>query len=222
MKRIILALLSLFTFSGLFASTDSLYNSAIGKYEQGMYEESLGEFREILGRGVESPLLYYNMGNAAYRSNNLGYSILYYEKALKMDPRFEDAKYNLQFVSQFKSDRFEQVPEFFIRKWIKKAVSGLPVKGWALISLGSFFILLTGVMFYIFAHRLPLKKTGFFTALFSLLLFAFSLFSATKQHHEIINPDTAIIISPSGPANPTPGPCRRSPLRPAPGPPSTH
>ena len=120
MRRIIILFILMLPFCTVFADTDSLYNSAIGKYEQGLYGEALGEFREILKRGVESPLLYYNMGNAAYRSNNLGYAILYYEKALKMDPGFEDAENNLRFVSQFRSDRFEQVPEPFLRKWIRK------------------------------------------------------------------------------------------------------
>ena len=130
MRRIIILFILMLPFCTVFADTDSLYNSAIGKYEQGLYGEALGEFREILKRGVESPLLYYNMGNAAYRSNNLGYAILYYEKALKMDPGFEDAENNLRFVSQFRSDRFEQVPEPFLRKWIRAAVSYFPEKTW--------------------------------------------------------------------------------------------
>ena len=197
MKRIILFILFALPFCGISASTDSLYNSAIEKYEQGLYQESLRTFREVQGRGVESPRLYYNMGNAAYRSNNLGYAILYYEKALKMDPGLEEAEHNLKFVSQFKSDSFEQVPELFLKKWIKNAVTGLPVRAWALVSLGAFFVLLTSVMFYIFGRRLPLKKSGFFTALFALLIFLFSSLAARKQHHEIINPDTAIIIAPS-------------------------
>jgi len=214
MKRILYIILFLLPLVNVFPVNDSLYmsapqndtlySSAIKLYETGQYEESLKVYIEILSRGIESPLMYYNMGNAAYRSNHLGYSVLYYEKALKMDPGFDDAAYNLKFVSQFKSDKFEEVPELFIRKWIRAAINGLSEKTWSLISILVFVLLLSGVMTYIFARSLAFKKTGFFLALLSLLIFSFSILSASVQHRKISDPDKGIVIAPSVMVNSTP------------------
>ncbi|MBN1132731.1 MAG: tetratricopeptide repeat protein [Bacteroidales bacterium] len=197
MKAILLAICIMVPFTGIFGSTDSLYRSAITHYEEGRYDESLQQYREILARGVESPVLYYNMGNAAYRSNHLGYAILYYEKALKLDPGFEDAAYNLRFVSQFKSDRFEEVPELFIKRWFNALITGVSERVWAVISITAFFLLLTGILFYIFARGFPLKKTGFFSAVVFLVIFGFSAFAASVQRKNITEPDKAIIIAPT-------------------------
>ncbi len=40
----------------------------------------------------------YNMGNASYRLNQLPEAVHYYEKALQLDPKDEDARKNLEFV----------------------------------------------------------------------------------------------------------------------------
>ena len=204
MRRIIIVILLFLPVLKAFSVNDSLYQSAINLYETGQYEASLAEYRELLSRGIESPLMYYNMGNAAYRSNHLGYSVLYYEKALKLDPGFDDAAYNLRFVSQFRSDKFEEVPELFIRKWVRAAINVLPEKVWSLISLLLFSLFLSGILIYVFARSLAFKKSGFFLALFSILIFTFSILSASVQHRKISKPDKGVIIAPSVMVNSTP------------------
>ncbi len=42
----------------------------------------------------------YNMGNASYRLNQLPEAVHYYEKALQLDPKDEDARKNLEFVKK--------------------------------------------------------------------------------------------------------------------------
>ena len=176
---------------------DSLYLSANELYQEGDYETALALYRRILDAGFESADLYYNMGNAAFRSNSIGYAILYYEKALKLDPFHRDALHNLEFVSRYRVDTFEQVPRLFIRTWIEQLVRVFPERTWSILSLTLFALILASAVVYLFARRLPLKKTGFFTALFALLFFLVALFSGIAQHHHIQQPDAAIIVSPS-------------------------
>ena len=118
MKEALLSIILIFAVGQLYASTDSLYQKSVELYEEGRYELALESWQQIVDSGFEAAELYYNMGNAAFRSNSIGYAALYYEKALKLDPTLRDAANNLEFLARYKSDAFEEVPEFFLRSVI--------------------------------------------------------------------------------------------------------
>lgn len=197
MKLNLLSIILLLIGIQLFASTDSLYQGAVSLYEEGQYEAALESWHGVIESGFESPELYYNMGNAAFRSNSIGYAALYYEKALKLDPGMEDAENNLEFLSRYTSDAFEEVPEFFLSTWIKGAVSALPEQVWSLMALMGFIFTLTFLLFYIFTRGLALKKISFFASLAGLVFTIFTLSSALSSFREIKDPESGIIISPS-------------------------
>jgi tetratricopeptide (TPR) repeat protein len=180
MRIVQLGIILLAVVTNAFGSSDTLYQKANGLYEDGEFEAALTLYHDILDSGYESPDLYYNMGNASFRSNSIGYAVLYYEKALKLDPSHQDAAHNLKFVSRYRVDAFEEVPEFFLRTWI------------------------SSILLYLFTHGLALKKAGFFIALLGLLLFIFTLSSAVVQNREIKHPEHGIILSPSVTVRSTP------------------
>jgi tetratricopeptide (TPR) repeat protein len=197
MKRVLLILwLSGFA-AALFANTDSLFQTANGLYQEGSYELALNAYRAISDEGYESADLYYNMGNAAYRSNNIGHAILYYEKALKLDPSHEDARHNLEFVSRYRVDTFEPVPELFLRNWVRSLVRALSERTWSILAILLFLLILGCMLIYLFSHRLGLKKAGFFTALFGVLLFSVAFAAALARHRNIVNPESGVITAPS-------------------------
>jgi SH3-like domain-containing protein len=63
---------------------------------------------------------------------------------------------------------------------------------------------MASLLVYLFTHGLALKKSGFFTALVGLIFFLFTLSSAIAQHHNIIQPEQGIILSPSVTVRSTP------------------
>ena len=197
MKKKHVCFLLLFFTLKLLASPDSLYRRANALYQEGLFESALATYKRIVDDGVESGDLYYNMGNAAFRSNNIGYAILYYEKALKLDPAHEDATHNLRYAMQYRLDAFEPVPEFFLRTWIKTVVRMIPERSWSMLSLFFFFMLIVSLVIYLFARRLTLKKAGFFSAIVMVMIFLLSLFSAINQYKNILQPESGIILSPS-------------------------
>jgi len=176
---------------------DSMYHRANNLYQQGQYEPALEQYNAVILSGKESADLYYNMGNAAYRSNSIGHAILYYEKALKLEPANEDAIHNLNFVSRYRLDTFEEVPVFFIGAWITGSVQMFPEQTWSVLALAFFIMILTGLLIYLFSARMVLKKLGFISGLVALFLFVITLFSALSRHGDIVNPDTGIILAPS-------------------------
>jgi len=87
----------------LVASPESpIINFNIGNvlYKKRNYEESLNAYEKVLS--AEDVKLqaqsYYNLGNTHFRMGKLPESILYYKKAIKLNPEDEDAKYNLEYV----------------------------------------------------------------------------------------------------------------------------
>jgi tetratricopeptide (TPR) repeat protein len=58
------------------AQEDTRFAKANELYTQGKYEEAAKAYEEILKTGVESPELYYNLGNAYYKSGLLPQAIL--------------------------------------------------------------------------------------------------------------------------------------------------
>ena len=179
------------------AGIDSLYQMANSLYQQGQYEPALEQYNTLIISGLESADLYYNMGNAAYRSNSIGHAILYYEKALKLEPAHEDAIHNLEFVSRYRLDTFEEVPLLFLGAWISGFVQMFPEQTWSILAMVFFVVFLAGLLLYLFSRSMFLKKSGFISGLVGLGIFIITVSSALSRHRDIVNPDTGIILAPS-------------------------
>ena len=105
----LLALCAVAPFSPAVASTPrELFQSGNGAYEQGKFEEAVDAYQKILAYGVVDPRVLYNLANAYFKLGKLGAAILYYERALRLDPSDQDARDNLEFARGAIRDR---VPE---------------------------------------------------------------------------------------------------------------
>ena len=129
---LILAVLSAAAFTAAAGDVDSLWTRAVEDYTDGRYEAALEGFTSIEEQGFVSADLFYNIGNCYYRLDHyLGKAILYYERALKYDPSYEDAAVNLGIARQYTLDRIDSVPEFILLTWIKALRDAVPSDGWA-------------------------------------------------------------------------------------------
>ena len=67
-------------------SYENWFQSGNLAYNTGNYDQALSVYNKIIDAGLESAPLYYNMGNTYYKIKEYPMAILYYEKALKLDP----------------------------------------------------------------------------------------------------------------------------------------
>src|SRR4051812_23060816 len=67
-------------------SFDLTLDSANTAYSKGNYDKAITLYERILNNGLEAPELYFNLGNAYYKTNAVGLSILNYERAKKLKP----------------------------------------------------------------------------------------------------------------------------------------
>ena len=172
MKYILIIMLS---FQVLSASEWDVYLKEGNKaYSDGKYEEAATQYSKILENDFESGELYFNLGNAYYKLDEIGKSIYYYEKALKFIENDEALEQNLKIARLKIIDKIEPIPKLFIWVWIDSVIHLLSIENWGWISLALFC--LTAIIFslyILFANRLLFRFSWIFMILFSISVVIF-------------------------------------------------
>ena len=65
-------------------------------YANGDYQAAIDVYQAILADNSVSPEIFYNLGNAYYKTSEIGKAILNYERALLLDPSDSDIRFNLE------------------------------------------------------------------------------------------------------------------------------
>ena len=142
MRRNFIYILILFLVSAATFAQDpnieKYINEANELYQNEKYSEAIDLYRKVINEGYESVPLYYNLANSYYRDSKLGMAVLFYERALKIDPTDEDVIHNLKIVKAHTVDKFEEVPQLFLVTWWNSIVNSLTVQTWAVIVIVSF------------------------------------------------------------------------------------
>lgn len=193
--RIKSTLLFLLIAASLLANNNQLFDSANTYYSAGDFEKAIGLYEEILSKGFSSPELYYNLGNAYYRSNSLSGAILNFERALRMSPGDGDIQFNLEIARTYLVDRIEEIPPFFLKKWIQSISSLLTSDGWAWLSVLSFCFILAFSALFIFSRSLFVRKIVFAIAVVLLFLSSAGFYLSWEQKRRIQSPNEAIITA---------------------------
>jgi hypothetical protein len=75
---------------------DDLFTTAATAYNTGDYVSAVRMYEQLITESVVRPEVFYNLGNAYYRSGRIGPAIANYERALQLNPRMENARENLE------------------------------------------------------------------------------------------------------------------------------
>ena len=178
------------------AYVDSLWTSANEAYTQGLWADAAEGYEMISDMGLESAPLYCNIGNAYYKYGNLPKAILNYERALKLDPSYEDAAANLELMNSMIQDRIDPVPPFFLSKWFRDISYLMPSDAWAVIAVVLFALTLGLFLLFLLAPTVAGRRTGFFTGIATLVFMAFAFSFSVSQKNEYMNADKAIVMRP--------------------------
>ena len=175
---------------------DSLWNRGVETYGAGQWQESIDAWESALNAGVENPELYYNLGNAYFKTSENARAILNYERALKLDPSFSDARFNLELASSLVQDKIDAVPEFVLKSWARKLCYVMNSDAWAVISI-LFLAVFLGLLILFARGATPgLRRLGFYGAIVVILMAAGSYGMARWQRNMYIKADYAIVMRP--------------------------
>lgn len=195
MRKICLLILLSAFFVSARGSDVNIFNSANAAYKNGKFDEALKGYQQLLDSGNKSAVLYYNLGNANYRLDNIAAAILNYEKAHKIAPGDEDIQMNLKLANLKIADKIEDVPEFFLKTWWIGFITMFSLQVWAVLSVLFFltgFLLLT---FYLFSRKLSLKRISFYSGI-SLIAMALAFMGISSgQDNYFQDHKEAIVFS---------------------------
>lgn len=193
MKRLIYILMTLCAVAFNAAAQDIA--SANAMYAAGDYEGALTAYEAVVSVGMESSDLYYNMGNCCYRLDRLAPSILWYERALRLNPDNADARHNLEFARLRTIDRINTPEKIFYEQWWITLRNLMGSDGWAILSVVLFILLLASLSAYLFTRPMWLRKSGFSVAVISLVLFLVTTLLASQQKRIATATNEAIIYA---------------------------
>ena len=188
-------LLAMICFGGTSAKAETK-NNADTEYQKGNYQQAIRDYEEILKNG-ESAEIYFNLGNAYYRTDNITKAVLNYERARLLSPGDDDINFNLQFARSKTIDKITPQSEMFFITWYKSLVNFTSVDNWAKTGILCIVMTLLLVLLYLFGPQLMLRKIGFFGGLAFFVIFLLSNLFAFQQKQALDNRTGAIIISPS-------------------------
>ena len=157
------------------------------------YQQAAHDYEALLKQGVSADI-YYNLGNCYYRMDNMTLAVLNYERALLLSPGDGDIRFNLQMARSKTIDKIVPESEMFFVTWYRSLVNLQSVDAWARLALIALVAAIVLALAYLFSYRIWLRKTGFFGALFFLVLFLLSNLFAWQQKRALIHRTGAIII----------------------------
>jgi tetratricopeptide (TPR) repeat protein len=164
-------------------------------YLQAKYPDAVAQYEKIVQSGFESGELYFNLGNAYYKSGNIQKAILNYERARQLLPRDEDVQFNLQLANLQVVDKIDAVPRLFVYRWVDSmlALFSLSTMGWIVYS---FFILtLAAFAFFLYARTYPQKRLSMFAGLVFSTALILTMIGYGVQSYKETNTEFAIVMS---------------------------
>lgn len=185
-------------------SAAGLWDQANTAYLDGAYPQAITLYESLLAQGKTGYKLYYNLGNAYFKNNEIGRAILYYSKAQRIAPTNGDVAHNLAVAGTRVKDKIDRVPEFFVNRWVRGLRMSLSGYAWTWISLGMLACLAAAVITYLLAGKLSRRKPGFYGGIVCGMLFIVTTLFAAASRHEMRSPDEGVVMHSAVPVKSSP------------------
>lgn len=174
---------------------DALFEKGKDFYKAENYTAAIEQWNKIIASGAHSDALYFNLGNAHYKLNNIGPSIYYYEKALQLAPNDKDIQTNLAFAQNARIDVITPLPQTVLTQWYNAVATSFTYNGWAVMAVVFIILFVLFFLMYYFGFREAFKRTFFATALVSIFIAIFAFSLAYITYADAQNDSPAIIFS---------------------------
>ena len=191
MKKVIYILAFLLTTLSV-AQNNALFEEGNALYNEGKFTEAITKYETVLDAKKHSASLYFNLGNAHYKLNNVAPSIYYFEKALQLSPNDKEIQNNIAFARNMTVDAIDVIPEVGFSKLFKNVTNTMSFNAWAYVSVIIMALFVLFSLLYYFSYSTNRKRLAFigsssflFLALITLF-FTFHKFDIDKKNKPAI------------------------------------
>jgi tetratricopeptide (TPR) repeat protein len=173
----------------------SVFDDANKLYLEQKYSDAIAKYESILKNGYESGEVYFNLGNAYYKSGKLQKAILNYERSKKLMPSDEDVLFNLRLANAQLIDKVDPIPELFIYDWANSLLTLFSLR--TIMILMYVFFLLTLVLFSLFLFAKTYTQKRFFLTggMIAAFLLVIGIANFTIQSYRESNTEFAIVMT---------------------------
>src|SRR5215468_195820 len=147
-----------------FAQPSAEFTTANQEYSQGHFTQAISGYESLVRAGQWSANLFYDLGNAYFRTNDFGYAILNYERALALERHHPEATANLQIA------RDEAHALDLQQKWPERYLRFASINQYSITATAAFWIGVFCLVALMFARQRS-------AAAIALLVLAFSIFA---------------------------------------------
>ena len=196
MNKKIYALLFCAVISVLTAAAQTLTEQAEAAYNNDDYNKALQLYQQAAKDEGTSSELFYNIGNVYYKLDKNGMAILYYERALLLDPNNQDARNNLDFVNGKANLSIDRGSTYW-KDSLDEIVRSQSASTWGKIGIICFFAFIVAVAVYIFMNAVIVRKIGFFGGGILLICAILANVCAFYVQAEVSIHNKAIVVVPS-------------------------
>ncbi|MEA3477472.1 MAG: tetratricopeptide repeat protein [Bacteroidota bacterium] len=199
MNRTWISIIVIFTFlvSQAQESQFPVIEQANQAYNAGAYQEAIDLYNDVLKEDYSSAALYYNLGNAYFKINDIPSAILNYEKALKLNPNDQQIQFNLNIANSQIVDKIEAVPDMFYVRWWKDFSKTFSSDDWARIAIGLYLMIILLAAVFIISRSPGLRRISFWAGLATGIMLIISTTISYQKYNQQINDKYAIIFSPT-------------------------
>ncbi len=197
MKKISLLLFSLFIAFSTKAAENDIFKIGNDAYLKNNFETAISAYKQLIKDGYESSALYFNLGNAYYKTDSIANSILYYEKAKKMAPADEDVIANLKLANLKTIDKTETREQLIFKSWWDNFVTSKTSDNWGILCIVSFFIAFISLLVFRISSSSITKQLLFISFCIFLVAAGSFYFLAETNHNMQTDAGQAILFNSS-------------------------
>jgi tetratricopeptide (TPR) repeat protein len=133
--------------SGAFAQSNAEFAKANQEYAQGHFKEAITGYETLVSAHQWNANLFYDLGNAYFRTGDFGRAILNYERALALDAHHPEATANLQ-IARDESRALELQPTR-LERYLQLA----SINQYSIAASVAFWLGIFGILALVFARR---------------------------------------------------------------------
>lgn len=153
----------------LVAQTDADFAKANQEFAQGHFKDAISGYETLVRAGQWSANLFYDLGNAYFRTGDFGRAVLNYERALALERHHPEAAANLQIARD--EARALELPQ----SWPEQHLQFASVNQFSIAAAIAFWLAIFVIVMLIFAHRR--SATSIAVLILCLLLCAGSIYA---------------------------------------------